>query len=90
MFFNWNFCASDLHIRIASKGTFQNVNSAGAATSSPISTLMHPVSLKTQNMKVVEICLGVPWHIESSQSERGRESYAQITKQCQSCPESPN
>ena len=41
-----------LHIRIAGKGTFQNISSAGAATSSPISTLMQPVSLKTQNMKV--------------------------------------
>ena len=38
---------SDLHIRIAGKGTFQNVNSAGAAISRPILTLMHPVSLKT-------------------------------------------
>ena len=34
--------------------------SSGAATSSPISTLMQPVSLKTQNMKVLELCLGVP------------------------------
>ena len=39
--------------------------------SSPISTLMHPVSLKTQNMKVVDLCLGVPYHLESSQSELG-------------------
>jgi hypothetical protein len=50
---------------------FQNVNSVGAATSIPISTLMHPVSLKTQNMKVVDIFLGVPYHLESSQSELG-------------------
>ena len=42
-----------MHIRISSKGTFQNVNSAGVATSGPISTLMHPVSLKTQNMNRV-------------------------------------
>ena len=49
-----------MRIRILGKGTFQNVSSAGVATSSPISTLMQPVSLKTQNMKFVEICLGVP------------------------------
>ena len=45
--------------------------SSGAATSSPISTLMQPVSLKTQNMKVVELYLGVSQHLESSQSEPG-------------------
>ena len=60
-----------MRIRISGKGTFQNVSSAGAATSSPISTLIHPVSLKTQNMKVVELCLGVSYHLESSQSELG-------------------
>ena len=49
-----------MYIRISGKGTFQNVSSVGAANSSLISTLMQPVSLKTQNMKVVEICLGVP------------------------------
>ena len=48
-----------MRIRISGKGTFQNVSSAGATTSSPISTLMQPVSLKTQNKKVVEIFLGV-------------------------------
>ena len=51
---------SDLHIRIAGKGTFQNVNSASAATSSLISSFMQSISLKTQNMKVVEFCLGIP------------------------------
>ena len=60
-----------MRIRISSKGTFQNVSTAGAATSSPILTLMQPVSLKIQNMKVVELCLGVPYHLESSQSELG-------------------
>ena len=49
-----------MRIRISGKGTFQNVSNAGAATSSPISTLMQTVSLKTQNTKVVEFCLGVP------------------------------
>ena len=49
-----------MRIRISGKGTFQNVSSAGAATSSLISTLMLPVSLKTQNVKVVELCLGIP------------------------------
>ena len=49
-----------MRIGISGKGTFQNVSSAGAATSSPISTLMQQVSLKTQNMKVVELSLGVP------------------------------
>ena len=49
-----------MRTRISSKGTFQNVSNAGAETSSPISTLMQPVYLKTQNMKVVDLCLGVP------------------------------
>jgi len=39
------------------------------STSSPISTLIHSVSLKTQNIKVVYLFLGVPQHLESSQSE---------------------
>ena len=60
-----------MRVRISGKGTFQNTSSAGAATSSPISTLMQPVSLKTQNMKVVELYLGIPYHLESSQSEFG-------------------
>ena len=60
VFFSWKFRASNLRIRIAGKGTFQNINNAGVATSSPISTLMQTVSLKTQNMKVVELCLGIP------------------------------
>ena len=59
--------------RISDKGTFQNVSSAGAANSSPISTLMQPVSLKTQNMKVVELCLGfhiILNHLNRSLDER--------------------
>ena len=60
-----------MRIRISGKGTFQNVNSTGAATSSPISTLMQPISFKTQNMKVVDLFLGVPYHLESSQLELG-------------------
>jgi hypothetical protein len=39
------------------------------STSSPISTLIHSVSLKMQNIKVVYLFLGVPQHLESSQSE---------------------
>jgi hypothetical protein len=39
------------------------------STSIPISTLIHPVSLKTQNIKFVDLFLGVPQHLESSQSE---------------------
>jgi hypothetical protein len=39
------------------------------STSSPISTLIHSVSLKTQKIKVVDSFLGVPHHLESSQSE---------------------
>jgi hypothetical protein len=39
------------------------------STPSPISTLIHPVSLKTQNIKVVDLFLGVPQNLESSQSE---------------------
>jgi hypothetical protein len=39
------------------------------STSSSISTLMHSVSLKTQNIKVVDLFLGVSQHLESSQSE---------------------
>jgi hypothetical protein len=31
--------------------------------------LIHSVSLKTPNMKVVDRFLGVPQHLESSQSE---------------------
>ena len=69
VFFSWKFRASNLRIRIAGKGTFQNVCSAGAATSSPILTMMRPISLKTQKMKVVELCLGIPYHLESFQSE---------------------
>ena len=64
---------SDTPIRISGKGTFQNVSSAGTTTLSPISTLMHPVSLKTQNMKVVELCLGVPYilnHLNRGLDER--------------------
>jgi ABC-type xylose transport system permease subunit len=38
-------------------------------TSSSISTLIHSVSLKTPNKKVVDHFLGVPQHLESSQSE---------------------
>ena len=34
-------------------------------------TLIQPVSIKTQNIKVVDICLGVPYHLESSQLELG-------------------
>ena len=50
---------------------FQNVNSAGVTNSSPISTLMQPISLKYQNMKAVELFLGVPLYLELSQSELG-------------------
>jgi hypothetical protein len=39
------------------------------STSSPISTLIRSVSLKTQNTKVVDLFLGVRHHLESSQSE---------------------
>ena len=66
VFFRWKFCAPDLEAsenkphqicRIAGRGTFQNVSSASVANSSPISTLMQPVSLEIQNMKVVELFL---------------------------------
>jgi hypothetical protein len=40
-----------------------------ASTSSPIYTLIHSVSLKMPNIKVVDRFLGVPQHLESSQSE---------------------
>ena len=39
--------SSNQHTRLVGQGTFQNVNCASAATSSPISTLMYSVSLKT-------------------------------------------
>jgi hypothetical protein len=39
------------------------------STSSPISTFIHSVSLKTLNMKVVDRFLGVPYHLESFQSK---------------------
>jgi hypothetical protein len=41
------------------------------STSSPISTLIQSSSLKTQNIKVVDLFLGFPYHLESSQSELG-------------------
>ena len=58
-------------IILVGKRASQNVNCASAATSSPISTLMYSVSLKTQNMKVIDLFLIVPKHLESSQSEPG-------------------
>ena len=33
---------------------FQNANSAGAVNLNPISTLMQPVSLNAQNIKIVD------------------------------------
>lgn len=39
---------------------FQNVNSAGSVNLNPISTLMQPVSLKAQTMKVVDLFLVFP------------------------------
>ena len=48
---------------------FQNIGSADASTSSPITTLMQQVSLQTQNIKVVDIFLIVLQNFESSQSE---------------------
>ena len=71
VFFNWNFRASDLEasknkphqiyvLELQAKEHFQNVNSASAAILSPILTLLQPESLKTQNIKVVELFLCVP------------------------------
>lgn len=39
------------------------------STSSSIWTLIHPISLKMQNIKVIDIFLGVSQHLESSQSK---------------------
>jgi hypothetical protein len=53
-------------IRFASQRTFQHVDSLGAEILFLILTSMQLVYLNTQKMKVVDIFLRVPRHLESS------------------------
>jgi hypothetical protein len=52
----WYF---QLNFRVQDHKTSANRPHIRKSTSSPISTLIQSVSLKTQNMKVVDIFLGV-------------------------------
>jgi hypothetical protein len=65
----WYF---QLDFRVRDLKTSANRPRIRTSTSSPISTLMKSVSLKTQNMKVVDIFLGVLYHLESLQSDGAR------------------
>ena len=79
MFFCWNFHASDLEasknkphqIRVLEFQAKEHSKMSTMQVRQLQATLIQPVSIKTQNIKVVDICLGVPYHLESSQLELG-------------------